>query len=674
MTGPPLVLVVEDSLTVRMDLVEALQEAGFRVRACASLAEARAALREGPCVLAILDLQLPDGEGLDLLELLKGDPARRVPVMVLSSESEVHHRVRGLRTGADEYVGKPYDLTQVIGRARELIGRSARGADPQRSRVLVIDDSPTLRAELQAVLAAAGHEVVAAGSGEEGLRLAATCPPDAVVVDGSLPGIDGPEVIRRLRHDARLRHVPCLLLTGSDGSDQLAALDSGADAYVNKSEGTEVVLLRLGVLLRPGRPRAEQLEPSHLTPKRMLVVDDSATYRHELAGPLRDEGYDVVLAASGEEALELLASQPVDCVILDVMMPGLSGHETCRRIRQAQARDVPVIMNTAHDDGQALIEAINAGADDYIAKSAALEVLKARVRAQLRRKQFEEENRRIRDELTRKEIEATEARAARELAAVLERKNLELQEQNRRVEAATRMKSEFLASMSHELRTPLNAIIGFSELLYDEIAGPVNPTQREYLNDVLTSSRHLLQLIDDVLDLAKVESGKMQFTPVDLDLGLIVREVCDVTRSIAQRKRVQIATTVEPGLEVRLDPGKLKQVLYNYVSNALKFSPEDGVIAIRAGRSGPDRLRIEVEDHGVGISEADQRALWQEFRQVGGGPGKRPQGTGLGLALTRRIVEAQGGQVGVRSAPGEGSTFWAELPRMPRAGTTQAGG
>jgi PAS domain S-box-containing protein len=250
----------------------------------------------------------------------------------------------------------------------------------------------------------------------------------------------------------------------------------------------------------------------------------------------------------------------------------------------------------------------------------------------------------------------------------LRRKNEELEEQYRRVQEANRLKSEFLANMSHELRTPLNAIIGFAEMMYDGRVGTLSPTHQEYMGDILTSGRHLLQLINDVLDLAKVESGKMEFRPERLDLAKVVREVRDVLRTLAAKKRMQVETQVDPDLtDVVADPGKLKQVLYNYLSNALKFTPDEGRVTVRVRPEGPDAFRLEVEDTGIGIRPEDLGRLFMEFQQLDASTAKKYQGTGLGLALTKRIVEAQGGQVGVRSAPGQGSVFSAVLPRVQRA-------
>ena len=249
--------------------------------------------------------------------------------------------------------------------------------------------------------------------------------------------------------------------------------------------------------------------------------------------------------------------------------------------------------------------------------------------------------------------------------AEIVRKNEELEVQSRRVQEANRLKSEFLANMSHELRTPLNAIIGFTELIYDEEAGPISEEQKEYLGDILSSSQHLLQLINDVLDLAKVEAGKMTFSPEEIDLDQLVGEVRDILRPLINSKHIHFGTEIDTTLNgVVIDPAKLKQVLYNYLSNAIKFTPEEGQVTIRLRAEGEDAFRLEVEDSGRGIQPENLGRLFVEFQQLDAGLTKGYQGTGLGLALTRRIVEAQGGRVGVHSTPGQGSTFFAVLPRI----------
>ncbi|HTV87445.1 MAG TPA: response regulator [Stellaceae bacterium] len=415
------VLVVDDSLTVRMDLMATLGDAGLASTARATIAEARDALAGGTFALVILDVLLPDGDGIDLLREIRETPSTRAtPVMLLSTESEVADRVRGMTTGADEYVGKPYERSYLVARARALIDRTAGSAAvSHRVAILVIDDSVTFREALRGVLEAASFRVVVASSGEEGLQVAARERPAAIIVDGVLPGLDGAAVIRTMRLDAALRSTPCLLLTGSeDASAELRALDSGADAFVHKEEDTRVILARLTAMLRSAGTGPNRRATASLhAPKRLLTVDDSDTYLQALAEALRGAGYEIVSARTGEQALQLLAVQPVDCILLDLQMPGIGGEETCRRIKAAPTlRDTPIVMLTSLEDREAMIRGLGAGADDYIAKSSDFEVVRARVLAQLRRKQFEDESRFVREELLRRELEATEAQAARQVA------------------------------------------------------------------------------------------------------------------------------------------------------------------------------------------------------------------------------------------------------------------
>jgi protein-histidine pros-kinase len=242
---------------------------------------------------------------------------------------------------------------------------------------------------------------------------------------------------------------------------------------------------------------------------------------------------------------------------------------------------------------------------------------------------------------------------------ISERRRLEAQ-----MREANRLKSEFLANMSHELRTPLNAILGLAVLMHEGKVGPVSDEQKECLGDILSSANHLLELINGVLDLAKVESGKMEFHPVPVDLPQLVGEVRDTLRALSATRRVHIDTFVDPSLtDLVLDPARLRQVLYNYLSNALKFTPEGGRVKLRCSPEGPHSFRVSVDDTGIGIPAEDLPKLFEEFRQLDASATKRAPGTGLGLALTRRIVEAQGGSVGVHSEPGRGSTFHAVLPR-----------
>ena len=252
-----------------------------------------------------------------------------------------------------------------------------------------------------------------------------------------------------------------------------------------------------------------------------------------------------------------------------------------------------------------------------------------------------------------------------------------LESENRQIQEANRLKSQFLANMSHELRSPLNAIIGFSDLLYTENPPIEAAKQHQYIGHIRTSGRHLLQLINDVLDLSKVESGKFEFFPEQVELPALINEVVTVLFTQIQRRRLKVEVEVETAFHrVAIDPARLKQALYNYLSNAIKFTSEYGRIDVRVVAHREGFFRIEVEDTGVGIAENDLPRLFVEFQQLDTSYTKRHQGTGLGLSLTRRMVEAQGGSVGVRSVLGQGSVFWLTLPVSPEVlntGTVEGG-
>jgi signal transduction histidine kinase len=240
------------------------------------------------------------------------------------------------------------------------------------------------------------------------------------------------------------------------------------------------------------------------------------------------------------------------------------------------------------------------------------------------------------------------------------------------VRAGTRLKRQLLANMSHELRTPLNSIIGFAELIHRGRAGGLSEEQREYMGDILASARRLLVLVNNVLDLARVEAGNVELVPERVELAQAIGEVRDVLRGLATAKHHRLAIEVDPAAaELVVDPARLKQVVYNYLSNAIRFTPDGGRLTVRtAPAADPGELRVEVVDTGPGIAAAELPRLFVEFQQLGERSDQRDHhGSGLGLAITRRVVERLGGRVEVTSEVGRGSTFAAVLPRLPRAAT-----
>jgi len=395
----------------------------------------------------------------------------------------------------------------------------------------------------------------------------------------------------------------------------------------------------------------------------VLVVDDTPDNLALMSALLTDE-YRVKVASSGEKALRIASSDsPPDLILLDIMMPGLDGYAVCGRLKsEARTANIPVIFLTAKSDMEDEKRGLELGAVDYITKPISPPIVMARVKNHLALKamtdSLRDQNEYLEREVARRMCEQM---AIREVAI-----------QNLQLEAASRMKSEFLANMSHELRTPLNAIIGFAEVLRDGLAGELEPKQKDYANEIYMSGGHLLALINDILDLSKVEAGKMTLTLEPVSVSMLVQAGLQVVKETATAHRQRLTAQVAPDLgEVWLDGRKFKQILYNLLSNAVKFTPDGGEVRLEARRVTPEAppdgpgasfLEIVVKDSGIGVPAADQARLFEPFTQIDSTLARRYQGTGLGLAMVRRLAELHGGTVALRSAPGEGSTFTVRLP------------
>lgn len=378
-------------------------------------------------------------------------------------------------------------------------------------------------------------------------------------------------------------------------------------------------------------------------------IDDLDLTRRALA----DARFEVVsdVAVSIEQFRKHLQSKTYDVILSDYRMPGNTGMD-CFEALIAEGVNTPFILVTGSLGDEKAVECLKQGVADYVLKDRL-----ARLPIAIRRA------------LEEQRLKSEQAQTQE----VLRRQNLELEEKNRRIEAANRMKSEFLANMSHELRSPLNGIIGFTELLYDGKLGAIPAKPREFLNRIHRSAKHLLELINGVLDLSKIEAGRMELRAEWVGLSSAIQEVTGILGALAAEKGISIETAIEPTVEnVCTDAGRFKQILHNYLSNAIKFTGDRGRIRVRLAPEGLTEFRLEVSDTGIGIPAGDIPRLFVEFQQLDSTMAKRYQGTGLGLALTKRIVEAQGGRVGVESRPGEGSTFYAVLPRcvVDRAGAT----
>jgi signal transduction histidine kinase len=366
----------------------------------------------------------------------------------------------------------------------------------------------------------------------------------------------------------------------------------------------------------------------HEKKAKILVVEDEEITAMDIQNRLIQLGYDVPkTAATGKDAITLAKKLKPDLILMDVVLKGeMNGTEAARLISNQQ--HIPIIFVSAYNDEKTINSAKLSNPYGYLTKP----------------------------------FETRDLEISIDLALYKHRLELESARET------SRLKNEFLENMTHEIRTPLNGIIGFAEMIYQSKSAFKPEVLKDYMNDILSSSRLLLNLLSDILDFTEAESEKMQFKPQSIEMKKIAQEVKDSLQELIESKRIQLEIKID-SVVIELDPEKLKKVLYHLLSNAIKFSREGGKVELITQPEEKEFIRIEVKDTGIGIPEEQINNLFIPFKQLDMSDAKKFQGAGLGLALTRRIVEAQGGQVGVKSAVGEGTTFYAVLPCKQSANT-----
>ncbi|HSE59687.1 MAG TPA: ATP-binding protein, partial [Nitrospiraceae bacterium] len=397
---------------------------------------------------------------------------------------------------------------------------------------------------------------------------------------------------------------------------------------------------------QPGEPDRSADEAAPVDRPLILVVDDHADMRAYLTRLLADDCH-VVPACDGAEALEKVCRLRPALVLADIMMPVMSGHDLLRAMRADDTlRTIPVILLTARAGTEARVESLEAGADDYVCKPFNEEELVARVKNQLRIHRQE------------RELEARTAQL-QDLYAKLETANEELRQ-------ASLRKSEFVSIVSHDLRTPLTAIGGFVDNLLEGIGGPLTEKQRRSLDRIRANIGRLVRMINDLLDLSKIEAGTLPFQSKTIVIADLVETLLDSLQPLAREKSLRLRSAIQDRtLLVQGDPDKLTQVMTNLIQNACKFTPSGGDVCLDVTSDGADFARVCVSDTGCGIPSDELPRVFDKFYRGTASRGEA-RGAGLGLAIVKHFVELHQGRMWVESAPEQGSRFYFTIPLAHR--------
>ena len=435
----------------------------------------------------------------------------------------------------------------------------------------------------------------------------------------------------------------------------------------------------------------------------ILLVDDRPENLIALEATLEPLGQRLVKARSGSEALRHVLTEDFALILLDVQMPGMDGFETAALIKERErSRHIPIIFVTAiNTSPQYIFKGYEAGAVDYLPKPIDEDILKSKVTVFVDLYKKNEQVKRQAEllrlseqrEAERQQLEREYAREQEYVAVLIAAKE--------EAERANLAKSEFISSVSHELRTPLNAILGFTKLMLNPRVGALNEDQSAYMQDILQSSDHLLHVINDILDLSRIEAGKMSVHFTSFPLAPALEQSLSIVREQAREHNLKLLLEIAPAIvalpPIVADQRKIKQILYNLLANAVKFTPEGGTITLSAVCESPEVARerqtkkqdawdrraasepqgdgipcetgesviIRVRDTGIGIPPEHHERIFRAFEQVDSSHARQKQGTGLGLALTKRLVELHGGSIEITSEVDKGSEFSFRLPLVP---------
>ena len=518
------------------------------------------------------------------------------------------------------------------------------------ARILVVDDQKISRLTLAGILGEADHQVRAEASGPEGLAAAKEWLPDVIVLDVHMPDMDGFEVVALLKKDPVTEAIPVVFLTGEPPTDDLIVrgLDLGAYDFLSKGCSKAELRARVGVMARIKRGHDELAAIARISDALLQAVEPETIAREFIREASRVFRADVaVFAQEWRGRNRLLVSEGADGAspglipLLKGMSSRFDGREPARAMvfEPAEVSEIVAPRMPGREIRSAAAGCVRRG------PSSALVVL------------LSEQEDAFREDVDVPLLRNLSGQAAIAIEHAL--LNERARRQARDLERALTERSRFFASLSHELRTPINAVIGYNHLLQERIFGDLSEQQVGALEKANRSAQHLLELVDDILDISKIEAGKLEMFPEPVDLASLVRDTATTLQLQARDKGIDLDIRTPEECRIETDAARVRQIVLNLLSNAVKFTDEGGVcLALQPVADGA--LEIRVRDTGPGIDARDLERIFEEFEQAEGSAGRG--GTGLGLAISRRLAELLGGSLRVESEVGKGSTFTLSLP------------
>ena len=493
-----------------------------------------------------------------------------------------------------------------------------------KNKILVIDDSRSTRAMVTSILKEEGYQVETAESGEQAYQLLESFSPDLITLDVNMPGEDGFSICRRIKNDFsnEIAQIPILFLTGNDKvSDREKGFELGANNFITK-EDVQLKLLYLVKQILRGDQRYKGLK--------VLIVDDNKAVRHMLASSVKEMGLNSRICSDGDEALEAIKQNPdqFDLIITDIVMERMHGNELVDAVRnKLNIHDIPIIVLTAANDKDKLINMFKLGVDDYIHKPFLKEEFVARLTNKLENRLLQIEN----------------------------------QTYYKKLEKLNQLKSDYVSVCAHDFRSPIGGIIGLSELLLEDRQS--KNSCEKIVGMIKNASEDLLTLVDDILDSEKLEKLERREDYSPIHVARIVGDSTPYYAKSAKQKEILLDTEIQlSGQETILGCElSLKRILNNLVSNAIKFTPKEGRIAIKVELE-ENKILITVQDSGIGIPEDKLGSLFEKYTGFSRRGTQGEVSTGLGLYITKQLIAAQNGTVDVLSQENEGTRFMVKFP------------